>query len=387
MFTNMGVIAITYSLIAPLILGVATLCLSLVYLTYKYNLLYVYSSSPDSRGIFYPRALKQTLTGVYLAEICMIGLFGLKGAYGPLVVTFGLVIFTALIHVSLNQALSPLLFNLPRTLAVEEELRRLGNPGYLAEVLSDVNDPLHNGGSSEAGKLEDGENQVDAGYDSDFDPSSSSPHTNTNADPTDPDLDHGAQTSRSLKPEGTDRMLTLSHRTLLSLLKSQYHSSPLPALINYLDFWTYWIAPPPPTPEKPKANFLLTFLHPEIFADYHILRAQIPPEISSVDVTSQYTHEVLKDAYSPPAMRMRTPRIWIPRDGLGGGVTEQEVRHCNGVKVGGRWKGGDGKGDGRSGVECREEEAWVDERTGQVRCELEGDVESWTVERGERVRF
>lgn len=182
-------------------------------------------------------------------------------------------------------------------------------------------------------------------------------------------------------------MLTLSHRTLLSLLKSQYHSSPLPALINYLDFWTYWIAPPPPTPEKPKANFLLTFLHPEIFADYHILRAQIPPEISSVDVTSQYTHEVLKDAYSPPAMRMRTPRIWIPRDGLGGGVTEQEVRHCNGVKVGGRWKGGDGKGDGRSGVECREEEAWVDERTGQVRCELEGDVESWTVERGERVRF
>ena len=323
----------------------------------------------------------------------MIGLFGLKGAYGPLVVTFGLVIFSALIHVSLNQALSPLLFNLPRTLAVEEELRRMGNPGYLAEVFSDVNDPLHNGGSSEAGKLEDGDDHpdADAGYDSDFDPSSSSPHTNTNADSADPDLDqHGEQHSRSLKPEGTDRMLTLSHRTLLTLLKSQYHSSPLPSLIAHLDFWTYWIAPPAPTSENPKAaNFLLAFLHPEIFADYHILRAQIPPEIAEVDVTAQYTPEVLKDAYSPPAMRMRMPRIWIPRDGVGGGVSGQESRHCNGGRVGGRWKGGgrDGKGDGTSGVECREQEAWIDERTGQIRCELEGSVESWTVERGERVRF
>ncbi|PVH71300.1 DUF221-domain-containing protein [Cadophora sp. DSE1049] len=367
MFTNMGVIAITYSLIAPLILGVATLCLSLVYLTYKYNLLYIYSSSPDSRGIFYPRALKQTLTGVYLAEICMIGLFGLKGAYGPLVVTFGLVIFTTLVHVSLNAALSPLLFNLPRTLAVEEELRRAGNPPFLAEVLSDVNDPL-NGGSEEA-KLEDGDTHADAdaGYDSDFDPSSSSPNTNS------ADLDHGAQNSRSLKPEGTDRVFNMSLQTIRTLLASQYKKSRLPSLIDYLDFWTYWITPPPPSPNsKSKPNFLLTFLHPEIFADYHILRSQIPLDISNTVI--EYAAEVLKDAYSPPSMRKRTPRIWIPRDGLGGEVTKQEVRHCNGV------------GNGNTGVECKEEEAWVDER-GQVRCELEGSVESWMVERGERVRF
>ncbi|CZT13766.1 hypothetical protein WAI453_011646 [Rhynchosporium graminicola] len=348
MFTNMGVIAISYSLIAPLILGVAALCLSLVYLTYKYNLLYVYSSSPDSRGIFYPRALKQTLTGVYIAEICMIGLFGLKGAYGPLVMTFGLVIFTTLIHVSLNQALSPLLFNLPRTLAIEEELRRAGNPPFLAANLMDMNEgDLTN---TAAGNLDDGE--LNIGYDSDFDPSTNSP-----------DVDHGMQNSRSLAPEGTDRIVKMSVQTIRKYLSKQYASSPLPSLLSSLDFWSYWITPS--LIQNP--NFILKFLHPEVFADYHVLRDMIPDEVRDVDVTSAYEESVLRDAYSPPSMRSRAPRLWIPRDGLG--VSAQEVRHCAAV-----------------GVEISDAEAWVNER-GQTRVDLEGEVENWVTPRWERVRF
>ncbi|KAG4444030.1 hypothetical protein IFR05_000490 [Cadophora sp. M221] len=348
MFTNMGVIAIAYSLIAPLILGVAALCLSLVYLTYKYNLLYIYSSSPDSRGIFYPRALKQTLTGVYLAEICMVGLFGLKGAFGPLVITFGLVIFTTLIHVSLNQALSPLLFNLPRTLAVEEELRRAGNPPFLAANLVDQNEHEHDADSS---KLEDGD--TNTGYDSDFDPSS-----NTS------DVNHGAQNTRSLPisaPEGTDRVVNMSLQKLRSMVKAKYKTSPLPSLLASVDFWSYWITPSPLI-EKP--NFILKFLHPEVFADYHILRDMIPQEVRDVDVV--YEEGLLRDAYSPPGMRVRSPRLWLPRDGLG--VAAQEVRHCGAV------------------VECTDEEAWVDER-GQTRAELEGGTEAWVTPAWERTRF
>ncbi|KAL2062029.1 hypothetical protein VTL71DRAFT_6295 [Oculimacula yallundae] len=347
MFTNMAVIAISYSLIAPLILGVAALCLSLVYLTYKYNLLYVYSSSPDSRGIFYPRALKQTLTGVYIAEICMIGLFGLKGAYGPLVITFGLVIFTTLIHVSLNQALSPLLFNLPRTLATEEELRRAGNPPFLAANLVDQNEGDLD---DETAKLEDAD---PAGYDSDFDPSSGSP-----------DLNHGSQNSRSLAPEGTDRVVNLSLQTIRKYLSKQYTNSPLPSVLSSLDFWSYWITP---SPLIQKPNFILKFLHPEVFADYHILRDMIPTEVRDVDVTTAYEESVLRNAYSPPSMRARAPRLWLPRDGLG--VSSQEVRHCK-----------------MAGIEVSDFEAWLDE-SGQTRAALEGEVESWITPKGERVRF
>lgn len=260
--------------------------------------------------------------------------------------TFGLVIFTTLVHVSLNQALSPLLFNLPRTLAIEEELRRAGNPPFLAANLVDINEDIS---SADAAKLED----ADAGYDSDFDPSSNAPI----------DLNHGTQNSRSLAPEGTDRVVNMSLQKLRSLLKAQYKKSPLPSLLSTLDFWSYWIAPSPLI-EKP--NFILKFLHPEIFADYHILRDMIPPEVRDMDVRAGYDEGVLRDAYSPPSMRMRSPRLWLPRDGLG--ISSQEVAHCGKV------------------VEVTDDGAWLDER-GQTRVELEGENEKWATPAWERVRF
>lgn len=67
-------IAISYALIAPLVLGVAFIGLIIIYTTYRYNLLYIYSSAHDTRGLHYPLALTQTFTGVYLAEICLLGL-------------------------------------------------------------------------------------------------------------------------------------------------------------------------------------------------------------------------------------------------------------------------------------------------------------------------
>jgi calcium permeable stress-gated cation channel len=120
-FTNMGVIALTYSCIAPLILAFAFIGLFLVYQAYRYNLLFVYGINIDTKGLVYPRALQHLLTGIYLAEICMIGLFSIKGAIGPLVIMALYTIVTILAHVSLNEALSPLMNFLPRSLDTEEE--------------------------------------------------------------------------------------------------------------------------------------------------------------------------------------------------------------------------------------------------------------------------
>jgi hypothetical protein len=332
--------AISYSLIAPVVLGVAAIGLFLVYISYRWNLLYVYSSELDTRGLHYPRALTQTLTGVYLAEICLIGLFGVQGGYGPMVMTFGLLLFTALFNMSLNDALGPLIFNLPRTVAAEEALRLAGNHPVDASNLNDKSDTFND---------HDAETQQDVGYDSDFDPT----------DPT-PQVNHGVQQSRGIKDvEGVEGVVQLSGRTASGFLRKRWNSSPLPALIKSIDFWTYWISPPPTT----KPNFLIKFLHPEIFQDYHILRQSIPEDIP----TFEYEEEgVLKDAFCPPSMRKRSPRLWIPRDEAG--VSRQEVAHC--MKV----------------IEISDKDAWVN-ASGGVEVDVDGEISRWVVRDWERVKF
>lgn len=114
-------VAITYSIIAPLVLGFATIGMYLIYLAYRYNLLFVFNCDIDTKGLVYPRALQQTTTGIYLSLICLIGLFGIKTAIGPLVLTVVFLIFIALFHISLNSAVDPLLKYLPKSMEVEEE--------------------------------------------------------------------------------------------------------------------------------------------------------------------------------------------------------------------------------------------------------------------------
>lgn len=120
-YTNICVIALTYAVIAPLVLLFATIGLGLLYFAYRYNFLFVYNVNIDTKGLVYPRALYQTMTGVYLAEICLIGLFAIAKAIGPLILQIVFLIATILFHVTLNDAVSPLLHYLPKNLQVEEE--------------------------------------------------------------------------------------------------------------------------------------------------------------------------------------------------------------------------------------------------------------------------
>jgi len=102
-------------------LGFASIGLYLFYLAYRYNILFVTEANIDTKGLIYPRALQHLLTGVYLAEVCMIGLFGIAQAVAPVILTVIFLVFTVLFHISMNSALDPLLYNLPQTLEVEEQ--------------------------------------------------------------------------------------------------------------------------------------------------------------------------------------------------------------------------------------------------------------------------
>lgn len=124
-YTNIAVISLVYATIAPLVMGFAVIGLSLFYLAYRYNILFVTDTAVDTRGLIYPRALKQMLVGVYISEICMIGLFAASVAIGPLILMIAFLIFTVLFNLTVNNAIEPLLYNLPRTLESEEaELRK-----------------------------------------------------------------------------------------------------------------------------------------------------------------------------------------------------------------------------------------------------------------------
>lgn len=102
-------------------LGFATIGMYLIYQAYRYNMLFVFDCTIDTKGLVYPRALQQVTTGVYLNLICLIGLFGTQAAAGPIALTVVFLIFVILFHVSLNSAIDPLLKYLPRSLEVEEE--------------------------------------------------------------------------------------------------------------------------------------------------------------------------------------------------------------------------------------------------------------------------
>lgn len=129
-FTNFFVIAIAYACIAPLVLGFATVGIGLYYLSYRHQLLYVVQTKVDTQGEAYTRALKNMPVGIYIAELCLIGLFGARQAAAQTSLMVVLLVVTAILNLSLDRILRPLelylgvdiLENLHSTLAQEDNI-------------------------------------------------------------------------------------------------------------------------------------------------------------------------------------------------------------------------------------------------------------------------
>ncbi|KAF4549097.1 Hypothetical protein D9617_23g005120 [Elsinoe fawcettii] len=141
-YTVLFVIAICYSCIAPFVLLFATIGLYFFYTAYRYNLLFVNNATIDTKGRVYAQALQHLFVGLYVAEVCLIGLFAIGtgqsvGALGPLILMVAFLIFTVLYHMSLNSALKPLIDFLPKSLEAEE--RRLLDEEKHAAANGDTN--------------------------------------------------------------------------------------------------------------------------------------------------------------------------------------------------------------------------------------------------------
>lgn len=330
-------LALCYSCIAPLILVFAGLGMGFVYFVYKYNLVYSYDADVDTKGLLYPTALMHLFVGLYMSEICLIGLFALHSAFGQLLLMILYLVFTSLVHISLSDALGPLLNSLPRTLALQDQsLAEDSAPedNFNSPINSAVPPEVQGGAACEYYNMEEG-------LGTEADPDSSAAHTGAandyynpeedfgmdTANPTPPIRAQAADTSRGVEGAGTlaSSLGKFAWVALASKLTSTARDSGLatPApdsrLTLALTSLKAYLTPDPAV----APNFLQKFLHPEVYSDFHIL-AKMMPEAPEAEIPA----EVARRGYQPPEMWTPAPRLWIPRDEAR--VSRQEVAHTKG---------------------------------------------------------
>lgn len=129
-YTNFACIALIYSVVSPIIIIFAIITFTLLWIANRYNMLYVSRFQLDTGGLLYPTAINQTFTGLYVMELCMVGLFFLvRDADGgascvPQAIIMIISIFlTALYQLLLNLSFAPLFRHLPITFEDEAVLR------------------------------------------------------------------------------------------------------------------------------------------------------------------------------------------------------------------------------------------------------------------------
>ena len=94
-------------------LGFATVGFTLIYLAFRYNSIFTLGTDVSTHGESYGRALFQLTTGLYLSELCLIGLFGIgigdtSLSIGPLVLMVVFLIATVLWHIWLKRKVKKL---------------------------------------------------------------------------------------------------------------------------------------------------------------------------------------------------------------------------------------------------------------------------------------
>ena len=95
-------------------LGFAAITFAFLYLAFRYNMLYCVDTLPiNTQGRSYRKALNQLTAGVYLSEVCLIGLFVIATikstkATGPLVLMIVLLVITTVFQILLNRTVSSL---------------------------------------------------------------------------------------------------------------------------------------------------------------------------------------------------------------------------------------------------------------------------------------
>ncbi|ESZ91803.1 hypothetical protein SBOR_7819 [Sclerotinia borealis F-4128] len=128
-YTNFACIGLIYCVVSPVIIIFVIITFTLLWIANRYNMLYVSRFRIDTGGLLYPRAINQTFTGLYVMELCLIGLFFLTedeqgdSLAAQAIIMIVALLLTALYQFLLNWSFGPLLRYLPITFEDEAVLR------------------------------------------------------------------------------------------------------------------------------------------------------------------------------------------------------------------------------------------------------------------------
>ncbi|SCV00598.1 LAME_0G10792g1_1 [Lachancea meyersii CBS 8951] len=355
-------IFICYSLIAPILLIFSTVALALFYLAYTYNLHYVLGFSFDMKGRGYARALFQVFLGLYLSEICLLGLFIMAKTWGPLVLEAVFIGFTVLCHLYFQRRFIPLFDAVPLSAikysrgestyfypAKDQGLSEIKSTGQEFKRKLDENEtggviqPATSADLKKAGILS--EDEADAEKESEFEknrPSSNTSKDNTNLEepnfvPEDEefhkysykdvqDLDTNDKPKHTVDADGAvvinaDAGNVFSDANAVTKDPSAF--------------------PPDSTLGRGWKQRLSYLFRPNQSYEFSRVRKTLPYVLNS---TVQYDKDFLETAYSDPSVTDPAPKLWIARDPLGLSKQQILLAKTHGVDVSDEFTGFNEKG-------------------------------------------
>lgn len=260
-YTNLACITLAFSIISPVILFFASAAFLLLFIAFSHNLSYIYIESPDARGLHYPTALKQTFTGLYLGQVCLLGIFAVGKGWGPIVLQAIGLGSTVFFHIHINEAFDKLLQVVPIDVmkpldGVSETPSFKGETEYKSKVL----DKKHMREIAKAVKK---------------------------------DKEQQENIVEDLKNEALNGEGDVEH--IVPLLADR-------------DFKT--------TESK---NFLVRFIRPDVYLNFRHVKSLLPATFNI-----EPEEEDDKHAYHNPIMSNELPTLWIPKDPMGLSTVEIE---------------------------------------------------------------
>lgn len=114
-YTILAVITLSYAIISPMILIFASFAFLITWVSFLNNATYVVGKGTDSMGVHYPRAMFQMMVGVYLGQICLLGIYAVSKAWGCIVLQAIFLVFSVFFHIEMNQAFDHLLSVVPNS--------------------------------------------------------------------------------------------------------------------------------------------------------------------------------------------------------------------------------------------------------------------------------
>ena len=322
-----------YSVVSPLILLFNIVTFGLFWFVYRYNTLYVTKFRFDTGGLLFPTAINQLFTGLYVMELCLIGLFFLVrdvtindkgeavGTGSPCKVQAILMIialiFTVIYQYLLNSAFAPMFRYLPITLEDEavmrdEEFARAQEKRWMLEEEQER--------EQESSTLNGSDQPRSTHFEGDSHSRESSRQNQENIEMQNldgaPDL---VGDMRKLLPDNPfgnrKRGSSWANRAKPSQLKSTLaHPMEAVQVLKSPRRKLHHRSTPKQDPES--------LQHTGADRVGAALFSGIHDEIE--DLTPDERDKLIRRAFQHAALRARRPVIWIPRDDLG--ISEDEIR-------------------------------------------------------------